>query len=63
MSEAFTVRLRASAGRHFLWLAPAGGMGLSSPCCALGHDAQSDAVACGTQTLTERLLGLLPAIR
>lgn len=60
MTEAFTVRLRTQGGRHSLWLAPAGGMGLSSPCCVAGHDSASGAMACGTQLLTHRLLGTPP---
>lgn len=55
MNEAFTVRLRASSGRHFFWTAPAGGMGLSSPCCASGHDSVTGALDCGTATLRTRL--------
>lgn len=57
MSEAFTVRLRSSGGRHFFWTAPAGGMGLSSSCCETGHDSPDSATECGTAALTQKLLG------
>jgi hypothetical protein len=55
VSEAFTVRVRSSAGRHSCWLAPAGGMGLSSPCCASGHESATAAVDCGLTQLRLRL--------
>lgn len=55
MNEAFTVRLRVSGGRHALWTAPAGGMGLSSPCCETGHDSVTDATAHGLELLSTRL--------
>jgi len=58
MSEAFTVRLRTSGGRHFLWTAPAGGMGLSSPCCDGGHSSPEEATDCGITSLKDGLLGL-----
>lgn len=53
--EAFTVRMRTKSGRVSLWLAPAGGMGLSSPCCAAGHPSYDEAFGCGVEELHRRL--------
>lgn len=53
MSEAFTVRLRVNGGRHSFWIAPAGGMGLSFPCCAEGHDTSGAALEHGTPILAD----------
>lgn len=55
MDEAFTVRIRSTGGRPSFYLAPAGGMGLSQPCCSDGHDSREDALACGFQVLAQRL--------
>lgn len=57
MSEAFTVRLRTQGGRVAFWLAPAGGMGLSFPCCAAGHEHAGLAVLHGAEALEELLSG------
>jgi hypothetical protein len=61
VGEAFTVRMRTSAGLHSLWLAPAGGMGLSFPCCAYGHELRDAALLCGVKRLEEKFLGVSPA--
>lgn len=55
MHEALTVRLRMQAGRVSFWLAPAGGMGLSYPCCNDGHTTNDEALACGYLALGARL--------
>lgn len=55
MHEAFTVRLRKEAGRVRFCIAPAGGMGLSFPCCSDGHDERHEALECGYRVLAERL--------
>lgn len=55
MNEAITVRLRTQSGRVSLWLAPAGGMGLSYPCCSDGHDERLQALTCGYDALAARL--------
>lgn len=60
MSEAFTVRLRVRGGRHAFWLAPAGGMGLSYPCCADGHTVVAEALAHGVAVLGAALQGSHP---
>jgi hypothetical protein len=62
VTEAFTVRMRSTAGSHALWLAPAGGMGLSFPCCTYGHDGRDAAFLCGMKRLEQKLLSpLTPA--
>lgn len=55
MSEAFTVRLRTTGGRVAFWLAPAGGMGLSFPCCSAAHDEAYAAFQCGANALRDAL--------
>jgi len=56
MSAAWTCRLRTKAdGSVAMWLAPAGGMGFSRPCCDAGHENQVQASLHGS----EILVGLL----
>lgn len=57
MTEAFTVRIRVTGGLYSLWLAPAGGMGLSYPCCAAGHATHDEAFTCGSSALAAALRG------
>jgi hypothetical protein len=55
VTEAFTVRIRNSGGRFSFWLAPAGGMGLSFPCCDDGHETSPAAFDCGARRLDAAL--------